>query len=109
MHMALQQRLLVRQRPVPARAALVAIGVAGIGPGCGSLEHRRRGATPADASGSDVLGSDEGLSDGGLDSTAVGEAGGPTPSSCMAGGAGMSDCGGSREGCCTSTVVTGGT
>jgi|CZKU01.1.fsa_nt_gi sulfatase modifying factor 1 len=86
-----------------ARAALaMAMGAVGIGAGCGTAVRAGAG-TPPDAS-------TEGFParEGGLDS-AVADDAGPTPPSCAASGAGVSDCGANNEGCCTSTIVMGGT
>ncbi len=118
MHMPMQQYLLVRQLLGPARAALVlGIGATGVGLGCVSSEHAD-GGTTADASIDNVLGNDTGAIDaglgnsdvdgGGFDCMATGDAEGPTPPSCTAGGAGMCGCGANHESCCTSPIVTGG-
>jgi formylglycine-generating enzyme required for sulfatase activity len=75
------------------------MGAIGIGLGCGTSEHSSTG-TPADASAD---------GDSGRDDSAVAGDAGALPPSCATNGAGVSDCGASRESCCTTTTVAGGT
>jgi formylglycine-generating enzyme required for sulfatase activity len=105
--------------------AIVTVALAAAG-GCTSLlgidEPRVVGDDAGSSSGSDVDGTEgdfgsasssgAGMGDGGSDGGSSGDAGNGAarvPPSCAPGGPGMTDCGPSRESCCTTLPVDGGT
>ena len=102
--MPMRERLIV-QVPVAGSVgpplSVAGLLVACIGAGCGGLTGNGTRA--------DTMAEDAALSDGDLDSLAADDGGGPTPPSCTASGARMSNCGANHESCCTSPIVTGGT
>ena len=75
------------------------------------VAHCSSSATTGAPIGNDAGGSDGAVpTDSATDGeTATGSDGGSPPPSCAPGGAGMTDCGASRESCCTSLEVPGGT